>query len=177
MGKDYVEKRDGGFWIAGKRVSLDTIAYAHMAGYSPEEIEAAFPAVTLEEIHGAIAFYLANRAGVEATFPEDERELDRLRSLGRARNPDFQTAGEAELAAKSDLEVLRIAAAGGRILVTHDWRTMPPVFEEFTTKQQSSGVLIVPQRLAVGRAIEKLLLVWAAADAEDWENVLCPIPF
>lgn len=87
MGKNYVEKRDGGFWIAGKRVSLDTIAYAHMAGYSPEEIEAAFPAVTLEEIHGAIAFYSANRAEVEATFPEDERELDRLRSLGRARNP------------------------------------------------------------------------------------------
>jgi hypothetical protein len=58
-----------------------------MAGYSPEEIEAAFPAVTLEEVHGAIAFYLANRVEVEATFSEDERELERLRSIGRARNP------------------------------------------------------------------------------------------
>lgn len=87
MGKDYVEKRNGGFWITGKRVSLDSIAYAHMAGYSPEEIEAAFPAVTLEEVHGAIAFYLANRAEVEATLSEEELELERLRTLGRARNP------------------------------------------------------------------------------------------
>ena len=56
MGEDYVEKRDGGFWLAGKRVSLDTIVYAHMSGYSPEEIAAAFPALSLEEIRGAIAY-------------------------------------------------------------------------------------------------------------------------
>ena len=100
MGKDYVEKRDGGFWVSGKRISLDTIAYAHMAGYSPEEIEAAFPALTLEEIHGAIAFYLANCAEVEATLSEDERELDRLRSLGRARNPElFKKLEEAKRSA------------------------------------------------------------------------------
>lgn len=89
---------------------------------------------------------------------------------------DFQRAVEAELAEKSDLEVLRIAADAGRILVTHDWKTMPAMFEEFTAIQKSSGVLIVPQRLAVGRAIEELLMIWAASDAEDWENVLCPVP-
>ena len=100
MGKDYVEKRDGGFWIAGKRVSLDTIVYAHLAGYSDEEIEAAFPVVSLEEVKGAIDFYKANRSEVEPTFPEDEQELDRLRSVGRARNPElFKKLEEAKRSA------------------------------------------------------------------------------
>jgi hypothetical protein len=39
-----------------------------------------------------------------------------------------------------------------------------------------SGVLIVPQSLPVVVAIEELLLVWAASDAEDWINMILPIP-
>ena len=40
----------------------------------------------------------------------------------RRREPlvDFQFAEEAELPGKSDLEVLKIAASQGRVLVTHD---------------------------------------------------------
>ncbi len=38
---------------------------------------------------------------------------------------DFQTATQAGLAGLNDLEVLRISAREGRVLVTHDNRTMP----------------------------------------------------
>lgn len=35
MAKNYIEKRDGGFWVVGKRVALDSIVNAHMSGRSP----------------------------------------------------------------------------------------------------------------------------------------------
>jgi uncharacterized protein (DUF433 family) len=87
MAKDYIEKRDGGFWIVGKRVALDTIVYAYVSGHSPESIREALPVLTLEEVHGALAFYLANLHEVEATMVEDEEELEKLRLTARERNP------------------------------------------------------------------------------------------
>lgn len=116
---------------------------------------------------------------MKVRFLADANFNNRIVTGLKRREPlvDFQRASDVDLAAKADLEVLRIAATAGRILVTHDWKTMPAAFEEFTATQPSSGVLLEPQRLSVGIAIEELLLVWAASDAEDWENVLCPIPF
>lgn len=96
----------------------------------------------------------------------------------RRREPlvDFQTAEEANLSGKPDYEVLGIAASQGRVLVTHDRKTMPAAFGLLVGQRQSSGVLIVPQSLPVVAAIEELLLVWAVSDAEDWINVISPIP-
>ena len=36
MAKEYVEKRDGGYYIAGSRVSLDSVVYEFLNGSSPE---------------------------------------------------------------------------------------------------------------------------------------------
>jgi hypothetical protein len=89
---------------------------------------------------------------------------------------DFQSAEEAGRPGKPDIEVLEIAASVQRILVTHDRKTMPTAFGAFATQRQSPGVLIVPQSLPVVVAIEELLLVWTASDAEDWINMISPIP-
>jgi predicted nuclease of predicted toxin-antitoxin system len=61
----------------------------------------------------------------------------------RRREPlvDFQTAEEANLSGKPDFEVLEIAASQGRVLVTHDRKTMPGAFGAFATERQSSGIL------------------------------------
>ena len=53
---------------------------------------------------------------------------------------DFQTAEEAQLDGISDEEVLSRAANEDRILVSHDRRTMPVHFGNFTTSQDSAGV-------------------------------------
>ena len=58
--KIYVEEREDGYYVAGSRVSLDSIVYEYLRGESPEGIAESFPAVALEEIFGALAFYLAN---------------------------------------------------------------------------------------------------------------------
>ena len=52
MEKSYVEQRDGGYWMTGTRISLDSIVYAFKRGAAPESIQRAFPLLTLEEIYG-----------------------------------------------------------------------------------------------------------------------------
>lgn len=77
--KKYVEKRDGGFWIADKRISLDSIVYAFRRGQSPESIRRSFPLLTLEEIYGAIAFYLSNQTDIDEYLIAEEAEFEKMR--------------------------------------------------------------------------------------------------
>ena len=66
MEKTYIEHRDGGYWVAGTRVSLDSIVYAFRRGAAPESIKRSFPVLSLEEIYGSITFYLANEQEIDA---------------------------------------------------------------------------------------------------------------
>ena len=36
--------------------------------------------------------------------------------------------------------------------------------------------MIVAQRVSINVAIEELLLVWAASDAEEWVNLIVDLP-
>jgi uncharacterized protein (DUF433 family) len=87
MGKEYVEKRDGGYYIAGTRVSLDSIVYEYLKGNSPETLQEAFPSVNMEQIHGSLAFYLANRELIDDYLEQGERELEKIRLAAREKNP------------------------------------------------------------------------------------------
>lgn len=78
MSSDYVEQRDGGYYVAGARVSLDSIVYAFRGGESPETIQQDFPSLTLEQVCGAIAFYLGRQAEIDANIREGEEEVHRL---------------------------------------------------------------------------------------------------
>jgi uncharacterized protein (DUF433 family) len=70
---DYVIRTaEGGWRIGGTRVSLDSIVHAYWDGRLPEAIAADFPSVSLEQVHGAIAFYLRNRAEFDAYLAEQD---------------------------------------------------------------------------------------------------------
>jgi hypothetical protein len=86
--------------------------------------------------------------------------------LGR-REPaiDFRSAGEGGVIGRPDPEVLAQAASESRVLVSHDRQTMPGHFRRWIEKQASPGLVIVSQEIDIGRAIEELLLVWAASEA------------
>jgi uncharacterized protein (DUF433 family) len=89
MARDYIEKHDGGYWIAGTRVSLDSIVYEFLRGAAAESIARSFPVLTLEEVYGAIAFYLANQSEVDATIAANDREFEVLREQLRATNREL----------------------------------------------------------------------------------------
>jgi predicted nuclease of predicted toxin-antitoxin system len=89
---------------------------------------------------------------------------------------DFQTANDAGLTGLEDPEVLAVAARLGRILITHDGRTMPHHFAAFVKHTDSPGVLVLPQHVPVAVAAEELFLVWLATAPEEWANQICWIP-
>jgi uncharacterized protein (DUF433 family) len=89
MAKEYVEKRDGGYYIAGTRVSLDSIVYEFRTGASPESIAQSFPALRLEQVYGAVTFYLANQTQIEQYLAESEKEYAKQVQEARARDPQL----------------------------------------------------------------------------------------
>lgn len=89
---------------------------------------------------------------------------------------DFQTAAAAGLAHRQDPDVLAMAANDGRLLVTHDQKTMPDHFATFIASQSSPGVLVVPQHLPISIVADDLLLLWGATEAEEWINRICYLP-
>jgi uncharacterized protein (DUF433 family) len=74
MAKEYIEERDGSFYVAGTRISLDSIVYAFNQGESPETICQNFELLSLEEVYGAIAYYLANQSAVDAYLIRQEEK-------------------------------------------------------------------------------------------------------
>ena len=89
MENAYVEQRDGGYWIKGTRISLDSIVHAFNRGAAPESIKRSFPLLSLEEIYGAITFYLSHEQEIEAYLAQSEVELD---SEFRERNARARSA-------------------------------------------------------------------------------------
>jgi len=69
----YVTQTPAGAWrIAGTRVSLDSVVHAYWQGRLPEAVVADFPSLTLEQVHGAIAFYLGHRAEIDAYLSDQD---------------------------------------------------------------------------------------------------------
>jgi uncharacterized protein (DUF433 family) len=89
MSREYVEHRDGGYWIAGSRVSLDSIVYAFLEGQTAESIAQSFPVLALEQIYGAIAYYLANRAGIDTYLAQAKADYEAKRLAARDSDPAF----------------------------------------------------------------------------------------
>jgi uncharacterized protein (DUF433 family) len=89
LSKDYVEKSADGYRIVGSRVSLDSIVYAFRRGASPESIQRSFPTLTLEEVFGAITFYLSQQSEIDSDLEKGQEKLEKMRQDARAADPDF----------------------------------------------------------------------------------------
>jgi uncharacterized protein (DUF433 family) len=77
MHSEYIEQRDGGYYVAGVRISLDSIVYAFNRGESPERILEEFPLLDrVSRVYGAIAFYLDHQAEIDKYLEETEREFE-----------------------------------------------------------------------------------------------------
>jgi uncharacterized protein (DUF433 family) len=76
MSGECIELRNGGYYVAGTRVSLDSIVHSFRRGSSPQTIQADYPLLKLSQIYGAIAFCLDHRAAVDQYVEEKEREFE-----------------------------------------------------------------------------------------------------
>jgi uncharacterized protein (DUF433 family) len=89
VSKEYVEQQEGAYRIAGTRVSLDSVVYAFRRGASPESIQRSYPTLNLEQIYGAIAFYLARAEEVDRYLLAGEEKFEEMRRAQREAHPDW----------------------------------------------------------------------------------------
>ena len=92
---EYVEQRDGGYYVKGTRIPLDSVVYGFLQGESPEGIVYSYPSLNLQQVFGAITYYLENRDAIDAYLKEEDAEFDRLYEEARQRDPAFYAKLEA----------------------------------------------------------------------------------
>jgi len=81
------------------------------------------------------------------------------------------------LLSASDAEILEAAATDGRILLTHDAKTMPMhAYDRVRAGEPLPGMIVCPQSLEIGRAIEELSLLTEYSEEGEWENRVVYLP-
>ena len=76
MQRVFVERRDGSFYLVGSRVPLAHLVREFQDGQPPEAIRSHYPTLSLEQVYGAIAFYLGAQEDVETDIAQRERVED-----------------------------------------------------------------------------------------------------
>ena len=87
MEKNYVDNHGDTYRIAGSRVSLDSIVYDYLSGLSPEVIADNFDTLSLEQVYGAITYYLSHRNEIDRHLIQNRAKFDALRRKARETNP------------------------------------------------------------------------------------------
>jgi uncharacterized protein (DUF433 family) len=83
---DFLSRDPGGaIHLTGQRIGLYHLVHYYNEGYSPEMLLCQYPTLPLALIHKAIAFYLENRAEVDAYVASCRDELDRQRAANPKR--------------------------------------------------------------------------------------------
>jgi uncharacterized protein (DUF433 family) len=79
--KAYVRTDESGVMRVGaSRVMLDSIVASFEQGYSAETIQQQYPALSLEEVYGAIAWYLAHTDEVAQYLQRQQAVWDQWRA-------------------------------------------------------------------------------------------------
>ena len=89
MQKEYVRKIEDAYRVGDTRVSLDSLIYLFREGMSAESMVESYPALTLEQVHGALAFYLANQKEIDAYLAEGQRAAEVQHRQSRQTNAEL----------------------------------------------------------------------------------------
>jgi len=78
---EYVEVRNGGYYVAGTRIGLDVVVYDFRRGRSAEAIFEAYPSIgSLAKVYGVITFILEHSVEVEAYLKDQDRILEEIKA-------------------------------------------------------------------------------------------------
>src|SRR5207302_5943085 len=84
---EYVEQTaEGGWRLCQSRVSLDSVVHAFWEGQSPEAIAEEFPTLSVEQVYGAIAFYLRNKAEIDRYLSRQDQNWEQFRQESQAKH-------------------------------------------------------------------------------------------
>ena len=89
MPREYVKQLEGAYRIGDTRVSLDSLVYLFREGISAEGMVESYPALTMEQVHGALAFYLGNQEEIDAYLVEGHRAAESYHKQSRQTNAEL----------------------------------------------------------------------------------------
>jgi hypothetical protein len=97
--------------------------------------------------------------------------------LRRVPNLDIVRIQDVGLSGAEDPVVLDWAAQEGRILLTHDIRTVPPyAHQRVDAGQPMAGVIVARESLPIGRAIEDLTVIIECSEPSEWQGQVRYLP-
>lgn len=95
----------------------------------------------------------------------------------RVEHLDMVRVQDVGLRMADDPTVLQWAADEGRVLVTHDIKTIPGfAHQRVSAGLPMPGVLIARSALAIAIVIDELVIIEGASDPEDWKNGVHYLP-
>lgn len=125
---------------------------------------------------------MARRAQKEAVhappLTDENFSGDIVRGLLR-RHPglDLVRVQDVGLIQTPDADILDWAAGQGSVLLSHDVSSVPPAaYQRVAEAKARPGVFIVPDRMAIGRAIDEILFLYEASEPEEWQNQVIYLP-
>jgi uncharacterized protein (DUF433 family) len=78
---EYVEIRNGGYYVAGTRIELDIVAHDFRNGKAAESIFEAYPSIgSLAKVYGAITFILEHPTDVDAYLEDQDRRYGEVQA-------------------------------------------------------------------------------------------------
>jgi uncharacterized protein (DUF433 family) len=89
MLKEYIRIVEGAYRVGDTRVSLDSLVYLFREGMSAESMVESYPALTLEQVHGALAFYLGNQKEIDQYLAEGQRAAQLQHEQSRQTNAEL----------------------------------------------------------------------------------------
>ena len=85
----YIEERNGGLYVAGSGVSLDSVVIRFQEGASPDKIVQSFPTLKLSQVFGVLAYHLENETIINDYIAEGEREFEQSAVPLSQTNPEL----------------------------------------------------------------------------------------
>ncbi len=89
MQNEYARMVEGACRVGNTRVSLDSLIYLFREGMSAESMAESYPALTLEQVHGALAFYLANQKEIDDYLAKGQRDAESQHRQSRRTNAEL----------------------------------------------------------------------------------------
>jgi len=78
---EYVEVRNGAYYVAGTRIGLDVLVNDFRNGSTAEAIFSAYPAIgSLAKVYGALTFILEHPEEIDAYLQEQHRRYEEFKS-------------------------------------------------------------------------------------------------
>jgi predicted nuclease of predicted toxin-antitoxin system len=100
-----------------------------------------------------------------------------LRGVQSRAEVDVVLARAVNLQDKPDAVLLAWAAAEDRIVLSHDLETMPSfAVVRVRNGETMPGLILIPQDLRIGKAIEELTMIAVCSDQSEWRNTINYVP-